>query len=211
MSESWGRDFAIFIHHCVASVENTARESQHLMNMNEWSKPEAERLLVAPLLSISVPAPKHQITGLMAFHLCLCQAPARPPPIPWGCTNEGTAHSFRKLPNPRLSLIARLSRSFSSSLTQYPPEFDLNVVMCLWLFYLFSCSAHSTIQLYSFLSKTPISFFSGLKCLSEESAKSLGNLVPPQTTNVSPHLLFPLTRNQFVTTFSSVCAQSGFW
>lgn len=148
----------------------------------------------------------------------------RLPSMPLPSPSQAPTHSLRvykwrhspqcqEAPDPRISLIARLSRWFSSSLSWYPPEFDLSAVMCLWLFYFFSYSAHSTIQLYtsSFLSKAPISFLSDLKCLSEKSAKSLRYLVPPQTTSVSPHLLFSCQATSFSLHSAQCGHQSGFF
>lgn len=167
----------------------------------EWSKTWGWKASGGPITLHFVPIPKHWLHSLLSLPL---PSPSQAP------THSLNVYKWRHSPQCQEAVQdqpVRLSRSFSSSLPWYPPECDVSVVMCLWLFYFLSCSAYSTIQLYSFLSKTPIFFLSDLKCLSEGSAKNLGYLVPPHSTSVSPHP----PGNWFVTTFSSLWAPVRFF
>lgn len=80
---SWGRDHAVLITTVLPVLRTLLGRvgTQWIFSdrVNESSKTWGCRLSVTPLLSISVPVPKQQTTGFIAFHLCLCHALARRP------------------------------------------------------------------------------------------------------------------------------------
>lgn len=97
-------------------------------------KPEAERLwqpLCSPFLS---PVLKHQTAGFTAFHLCLCQLPARPVTHPWRADKWRHSPQCQEATKPWSE-----SSFFTSSPSWSPPESGLSMVSCRCVCCMYVC------------------------------------------------------------------------